>query len=102
MNLFVCSFNFPLFKGEYSESLQYLLNAGLDQLTEKQLPTRSLKMIAESYAVQALALEKLLQAGSSNNKQSEEMKQRLQKSMETAGDITLLYLQEQDKLQGRY
>ena len=89
------------FKGEYSESLQYLLDAGLDQLTEKQLPTRSLKMIAESYAVQALALEKLLQAGSSN-KQAEEIKQRLQKSMETAGDITLLYLQEQDKLQGRF
>ena len=100
MNL--CSFYFLCFKGEYSESLQYLLNAGLDQLTEKQLPTRSLKMIAESYAVQALALEKLLQASSSNNKQSEEMKQRLQKSMETAGDITLLYLQEQDKLQGGY
>lgn len=89
------------FKGEYSESLQYLLDAGLDQLTEKQLPTRSLKMIAESYAVQALALEKLLQAGSSN-KQAEEIKQRLQKSMETAGDITLLYLQEQDKLQGQF
>lgn len=80
--------------------MQYLLDAGLDQLTAKQLPTRSLKMIAESYAVQALALEKIFHQGFSN-KHSEEIRQRLQKSMETAGDITLLYLQEQDKLQGK-
>lgn len=86
--------------GEYTESLQYLSDAGLDHLTEKRLPTRSLKIIAESFAVQALAVEKSPVMGPSTKTKLEEREQRLLKSMETAGDITLLYLQEQDKLQG--
>ncbi len=85
--------------GEYSEALQYLSEAGLDQLTEKPLPIRSLKIIAESFAVQALALEKL-PVGALSGKNLEDREQQLLKSMETAGDIALLYLQEQDKLQG--
>lgn len=68
-------------------------------MTEKPLPLRSLKIIAESFAVQALALEKLPQSQMSN-KTVEDRQQLLLKSMETAGDIALLYLQEQDKLQG--
>lgn len=87
--------------GEYSEALQYLSEAGLDQLTEKPLPIRSLKIIAESFAVQALALEKL-PVGALSGKNLEDREQQLLKSMETAGDIALLYLQEQDKLQGRH
>lgn len=69
-------------------------------LTEKPLPLRSLKIIAESFAVQALALEKL-PTSSLSVKNPEEREQQLLKSMETAGDIALLYLQEQDKLQGK-
>lgn len=79
--------------------MKYLSDAGLDQLTEKPLPIRSLKIIAESFAVQALALEKLPQV-QVPNKTIEEREQHLLKSMEIAGDIALLYLQEQDKLQG--
>lgn len=85
--------------GEYSDALQFLSEAGLDLLTEKPLPLRSLKIIAESFAVQALALEKLPNS-SVSVKNPEEREQQLLKSMETAGDIALLYLQEQDKLQG--
>jgi hypothetical protein len=85
--------------GEYNEALQFLSEAGLDQLTEKPLPVRSLKIIAESFAVQALALEKI-PVGTSFGKTPESKEQQLLKSMETAGDIALLYLQEQDKLQG--
>jgi hypothetical protein len=77
-----------------------LSEAGLDQLTEKPLPLRSLKIIAESYAVQALALEKI-PLGTPYSKNLESKEHQLLKSMETAGDIALLYLQEQDKLQGR-
>ena len=85
------------FIGEYAEALQYLSEAGLDNLTGRKLPTRSLKIVAESFAVQALALEKstLLSSESLNSKE-----QRLLKSMETAGDIALLYFQELDKSQG--
>ena len=37
--------------GDYLASLSRLSSAGLNQLTEKHLPTRSLKVVAESYAV---------------------------------------------------
>ena len=64
------------------------------------MPIRSLKIIAESFAVQALALEKV-PIGPLSGKTVEDREQQLLKSMETAGDIALLYLQEQDKLQGK-
>ena len=86
--------------GEYSEALQYLADAGLDKLTDRRLPTRSLKVVAESFAVQALALEKVATAGPSLGDNYKDQA-RLIRSMETAGDIALLYLQEQDKLQGK-
>ncbi|KAI9556045.1 hypothetical protein GHT06_018612 [Daphnia sinensis] len=86
--------------GEYNEALQFLSEAGLDQLTEKPLPVRSLKIIAESFAVQALALEKI-PPGSTSGKNNDSREQQILKSMEIAGDIALLYLQEQDKLQGQ-
>lgn len=87
------------FLGEYKEALQYLSDAGLDQLTEKPLPIRGLKIVGESFAVQALSLEKTLHGKTGKLKQDAE--HQLIKSMETAGDITLLYLQELDKLQGK-
>jgi tetratricopeptide repeat protein 7 len=71
----------------------------LEQLTEKQLPSRSLRVVAESFAVHGLALEKVPPALSSKY-QTAEKEQRVLKSLETAGDITLLYFQEQDKFQG--
>lgn len=37
--------------GDYEGALGRLSAAGLDQLTEKSLPTRSLRIVAESYAI---------------------------------------------------
>lgn len=37
--------------GGYHEALTYYANAELDSLTEKELPSRGLKMVAESYAI---------------------------------------------------
>lgn len=54
--------------------------------------------MAESFAVHALSIEKTLQSKTTKPKQDSE--QQLLKSMETASHITLLYLQELDKLQG--
>lgn len=37
--------------GDYVGALGRLSAAGLDQLTEKSLPTHSLRIVAESYAI---------------------------------------------------
>lgn len=37
--------------GDYEGAMGRLAAAGLDQLTEKALPTRSLRIVAESYAI---------------------------------------------------
>ncbi|XP_076056869.1 tetratricopeptide repeat domain 7 isoform X2 [Oratosquilla oratoria] len=83
--------------GDYEGSLARLHAAGLDQLTEKALPTRSLRIVAESYAVKALCLEKSPLPHSSKYQQAER-DEKMIKCFELAGDLTLLYLQEQDKL----
>jgi len=82
--------------GEYQEVLQYLSEAGLSHVTERPLPSRSLRIVAESFAIQALSLEKL-----ATPSKPAEQDQRLVKSLELAGEITLLYFQEQDKLHGQ-
>ena len=65
-------------------------------MTEQVLPPRGLKIVAESFAIQALALEKIHLASG----KAIENDQRLIKSLEMAGDIALHYFQEQDKLHG--
>ncbi|XP_068086274.1 tetratricopeptide repeat protein 7B isoform X4 [Anabrus simplex] len=84
--------------GNYQEALNYYNQAELQTLTEKQLPSRSLRIVAESYAIKGLCLEKVPPSSSSKYKQAEWEEQRIQ-CFELAGDLTLLYLQEQDKLQ---
>lgn len=42
--------------GDYEGALAHLTAAGLDQLTEKTLPTRSLRIVAESYAIKGEVL----------------------------------------------
>lgn len=37
--------------GRYDDALKYYSNAELDSLTEKELPCRGLKIVAESYAI---------------------------------------------------
>ena len=37
--------------GNYNDALLHYTNAELDSLTEKELPSRGLKIVAESYAI---------------------------------------------------
>ncbi|XP_042212941.1 tetratricopeptide repeat protein 7B-like isoform X6 [Homarus americanus] len=83
--------------GDYEGALGRLAAAGLDQLTEKALPTRSLRIVAESYAIKGLCSEKAPLPNNSKFQRAEKAEKMI-KCFELAGDLTLLYLQEQDKL----
>ncbi|XP_042866729.1 tetratricopeptide repeat protein 7B-like isoform X2 [Penaeus japonicus] len=93
--------------GDYEGALNRLTAAGLDQLTEKALPTRSLRIVAESYAIKglcsapqprkSLGLEKAPLPNNSKFQRAEKVEKMI-RCFELAGDLTLLYLQEQDKL----
>ncbi|KAK8722292.1 hypothetical protein OTU49_012355 [Cherax quadricarinatus] len=93
--------------GDYEGALGRLATAGLDQLTEKALPTRSLRIVAESYAIKglcsapqprnSLSSEKVPLTNNSKYQRAEKAEKMI-KCFELAGDLTLLYLQEQDKL----
>ncbi|KAI5727260.1 hypothetical protein M8J76_017120 [Diaphorina citri] len=84
--------------GNYEEALSHFYQAELHALTEKSLPSRSIKIVAESYAIKGLCLEKLPPFSSSKYKQAEYEDQMIH-CFETAGDLALLYLQENDKQQ---
>ncbi|CAL7951682.1 unnamed protein product [Xylocopa violacea] len=83
--------------GMYEEALKHYQQAELHTLTEKPLPCRSLRIIAESYAIKGLCLEKLPPNSKSKYKIAEWQEQII-KCYEIAGDLTLVYLQEQDKI----
>ncbi|XP_050738425.1 tetratricopeptide repeat protein 7B-like isoform X1 [Eriocheir sinensis] len=93
--------------GDYEGALGRLSAAGLDQLTEKSLPTRSLRIVAESYAIKGLcsALQprnslcsERIPLPNNSKYQRAEKNEKMIRCFELAGDLTLLYLQEQDKL----
>ncbi|GAB1861018.1 Tetratricopeptide repeat protein 7B [Camponotus japonicus] len=111
--------------GMYEDALHHYQQAELDTLTEKQLPCRSLRIIAESYAIKekerftldtdkhlscrrlriiaesyatkGLCLERLPPNSKSKYKIAEWHEQII-KCYEISGDLTLVYLQEQDKI----
>ncbi|XP_012231567.1 tetratricopeptide repeat protein 7B isoform X2 [Linepithema humile] len=104
--------------GMYEDALHHYQEAELDTLTEKQLPCRSLRIIAESYAIKdtdkhlscrrlriiaesyaikGLCLEKLPPNSKSKYKIAEWHEQII-KCYEISGDLTLVYLQEQEKI----
>ncbi|KAF7408227.1 hypothetical protein HZH68_003074 [Vespula germanica] len=83
--------------GMYEEALYHYQQAELHTLTEKQLPSRSLKIIAESYAIKGLCLERLPPNSKSKFKIAEWQVEMI-KCFVIAGDLTLVYLQEQDKI----
>ncbi|KAH0945183.1 hypothetical protein HN011_004668 [Eciton burchellii] len=112
--------------GMYDDALHHYEQAELDTLTEKQLPCRSLRIIAESYAIKekeksftldtnkhlscrrlriiaesyaikGLCLERLPPNSKSKYKIAEWHEQII-KCYEISGDLTLVYLQEQDKM----
>ncbi|XP_046670880.1 LOW QUALITY PROTEIN: tetratricopeptide repeat protein 7B-like [Homalodisca vitripennis] len=84
--------------GFFEESLNHYNEADLQSLTEKALPSRSLRIVAESYAIKGLCLEKVPPSSTSKYKQVE-WEEQMGRCYELAGDLTLLYLQEQDKMQ---
>ncbi|XP_045133542.1 tetratricopeptide repeat protein 7B-like isoform X2 [Portunus trituberculatus] len=93
--------------GDYEGALGRLSEAGLDQLTEKSLPTRSLRIVAESYAIKGLCsalhprnslCSERVPLPNNSKYQRAEKNEKMIRCFELAGDLTLLYLQEQDKL----
>ncbi|RZF46936.1 hypothetical protein LSTR_LSTR011767 [Laodelphax striatellus] len=84
--------------GLWEDSLSHYNEADLQSLTEKSLPSRSLRIVAESFAIKGLCLEKVPPPTSSKFKHVE-WEGEVGHCFELAGDLTLLYLQEQDKLQ---
>ncbi|XP_018326101.1 tetratricopeptide repeat protein 7B [Agrilus planipennis] len=83
--------------GQYAESLNSFQLAELDSLSEKKLPIRSLRIVAESFAIKALCLAKDNSASSKFKKAERE--EEMNKSFATASNLSLLYMQEFDKQQ---
>lgn len=81
--------------GQHSESLEHFNKAELTTLSEKELTLRSLRILAESYAIKGLCLEKDGPKGSSRFKLAERETEMIT-CFERAADLGLLYLQDQD------
>ncbi|KAF8793573.1 Tetratricopeptide repeat protein 7B like protein [Argiope bruennichi] len=86
-------------QGLYDDALSHLNKGGLDSLTEKQLSNRIMKVVAESFAIKGLCLEKIPPSTTSKFKTAEREEQILQ-SLVKAGDLALRYLQEMERTQG--
>ena len=83
-------------EGNYKEALDYYEKANIDALEEKMLPPRSIKVMAEAFAIKAMCLEKVPVGSTSKNKMSER-ENNIIKSYEISGDLTLLFLQVADR-----
>ncbi|CAL1283803.1 unnamed protein product [Larinioides sclopetarius] len=86
-------------QGLYDDALSHLNKGGLDSLTEKQLSNRIMKVVAESFAIKGLCLEKIPLSTTSKFKTAEREEQVLQ-ALVKAGDLALRYLQEMERTQG--
>ena len=83
--------------GEYGLALRFIDASGIEAVTqvEKSLPMRVMKLVAESFAVKGMCLDKEF----SHEVDADEMKVNyLQKAM----DLSLRYLQNMDKQHGPY
>ena len=67
--------------------------AQLDTLEEKQLPARSLKIMAEAFAIKAMCFEKVSANRSTSKAKTAEREASIIRCYEVAGDLTLLFLQ---------
>ncbi|XP_017050346.1 tetratricopeptide repeat protein 7B isoform X2 [Drosophila ficusphila] len=85
--------------GEYEQSLDNFVKAELNTLAEKELTLRSLKILAESYAIKGLCLEQQTSKPSSKFKKAEKDTEMIT-CFERATDLGLLYLQEYDIVSG--
>ncbi|KAH8413622.1 hypothetical protein KR222_002147 [Zaprionus bogoriensis] len=85
--------------GEYEQSLENFVKAELNTLAEKELTLRSLKILAESYAIKGLCLEQQASKPTSKFKRAEKDTEMIC-CFERASDLGLLYLQEYDIVSG--
>ncbi|XP_068146851.1 tetratricopeptide repeat protein 7B isoform X1 [Drosophila tropicalis] len=85
--------------GEYETSLDNFVKAELNTLAEKELTLRSLKILAESYAIKGLCLEQQSLKPTSKFKKAEKDTEMIS-CFERASDLGLLYLQEYDIVSG--
>ncbi|XP_063826520.1 tetratricopeptide repeat protein 7B-like [Ostrinia nubilalis] len=79
--------------GAYDVALKHYQLAELNTLTEKELPVRSVRIVAESYAIKGLCLEQNALPGSTSRYKQAEKESEMIRSFELASDLTLLYLQ---------
>jgi len=87
--------------GNYTESLRFYDKAKLESLEEKTLPPRSLKIIAEAFAIKGMCHEKMAsQSTLSNHRRNKESSQTIH-YYEVSGDLTQLYLQEMERVSRR-
>nr|XP_022901602.1 tetratricopeptide repeat protein 7B isoform X1 [Onthophagus taurus]XP_022901603.1 tetratricopeptide repeat protein 7B isoform X2 [Onthophagus taurus] len=83
--------------GQYEQSLNSYKLAELNSLSEKKLPLRSLKIVAESFAIKGLCLNRN-QTALSKFKQAEQ-DDEISHCFDIASDLGLLYMQELEKQQ---
>ncbi|KAK9871323.1 hypothetical protein WA026_011590 [Henosepilachna vigintioctopunctata] len=81
--------------GQYSEGIRHFKAADLSNLSEKKLPLRSLRIVAESYAIKGLCLQKYDVAPSKFKKAEKE--EEINKCFDLASDLGLLYMQKLEK-----
>ncbi|XP_017037081.1 tetratricopeptide repeat protein 7B [Drosophila kikkawai] len=86
--------------GEYEQSLENFVKAELNTLAEKELTLRSLKILAESYAIKGLCLEQQTSSKPSSKFKKAEKDTEMISCFERASDLGLLYLQEYDIVSG--
>ncbi|XP_052755595.1 uncharacterized protein LOC113510897 [Galleria mellonella] len=79
--------------GAYDEALKHYKLVDLNTLTEKELPVRSLRIVAESYAIKGLCLEQNAGPASTSRYKQAEKEAEMIRSFEVASELTLLYLQ---------
>ncbi|XP_030746939.1 tetratricopeptide repeat protein 7B-like [Sitophilus oryzae] len=84
--------------GQYSDGLKNFSDGELQKLSEKRLPLRSLKIVAESYAIKGLCLQKDMSASNSSSKfKKAEKEEELARCFDLASDLSLLYMQKLEK-----
>lgn len=81
--------------GQYSDALQHYKIAELHTLSEKKLPLRSMRIVAESYAIKGICLQKNDPAVSKFKKA--ERLEEVTRCFELASDLSILYMQKLEK-----
>ncbi|KAH6924627.1 hypothetical protein HPB50_020860 [Hyalomma asiaticum] len=89
-------------QGFYEEAITHLDSGGIDRLEEKSLSNRILKILAESFAIKGLCLEKVPLKTTSKTKAANREDQIVSYFVQASmmDDLALKYLQEVEKSQG--